>query len=198
MNGFKKSPSLDSVLSYFVLRTNDILELSVDRFTSEEKSAGPKGKELAISDLRLFDTAEKPSFFIIRAGAGRAFTGAATFVGAAATAFVGAAATAFVGAAAATGAAAFIGAAAATGAGAGACITTGAGGGAGAGAGAGACITTGAGGGGGAGACITTGAGAATTGGGAFVTTGGGAAATQSVLIDSGETSVQLVGLGGG
>ena len=65
MNGFKKSPSLDSVLSYFVLRTNDILELSREGFISEEKSAGPKGKELAISDLKLFERPEKPSCFIM-------------------------------------------------------------------------------------------------------------------------------------
>jgi hypothetical protein len=34
---------------------------------SEEKSAGPNGKELAISDLTSFGTLEKPSRFAARA-----------------------------------------------------------------------------------------------------------------------------------
>ena len=134
MYGFKKWPSLDSVLSYFVLRTNDIFELSDDRFISEEKSAGPKGKELAISDLKLFDTSEKPSFFIIRArpGGGRTLTGTGgAFIATGGCICIGGGAFIGAGASITTGAGAFIGA--------GASITTGAG----AFSGAGASIATG-------------------------------------------------------
>ncbi len=178
MNGFKKSPSLDSVLSYFVLRTNDILELLSEGLMSDEKSAGPKGKELAISDLTLFDTPEKPSFFIIRArgpGAARTLTGAGARAGAAACiatggdtcigAFIGICIGACIGIC--------------IGICIGACITTGAG------ACIGICI----------GACITTGGGACI--GiciGACITTGA-AGAAAAVIVTGFQANVSTVGL---